>query len=897
MLRRAVRWLWRPGRRILTVYILALLASQIVVSFVLPSLEPAPPATGQRSFMRTPRVSDAGPVGREDAFRLAYLRWRAEATSDSPAQAPPPVVFLHGSPSGGGSDFTAVAPLIADAGYNVYAPSLPGFGASDVWTRSYSIKANAHLVFEMMDEIGIERAHVVGWSQGGGTAIHMERLAPRRIASLTLLNSIGTQETEGSGSYYFEHAKYAVGFFFVVGLPEVIPHFGLLGGRGWRWAFIRNFWDTDQRPLERLMREIEAPTLVLHGREDFLVPPWAAEVQHALIGPSRLVMTPHGHFMPFLQPDEVARHLLPFLQRHDDPGVPPLRGVADLAPTDEAAESHLGPFEFARGASWWLVLLLIILATFISEDATVIAVGLLIAAGKIDWGVGFMGCLIGIAVGDAGLWAFGRFVGRRALRWRRVREWLPEHTLDRWGRVFETHAVKAVFLARAVPGTRLPTYVAAGVLSKKAHRFLIWAALAATLWTPVLLILTIAIGKPLKEAFESVLHGPVAMLAAFIAMLVIIRTITLATTRNGRLRLRASISKPWRIEFWPQALFYLPLLPYLAYLSLRYRGPMSFTCVNPGVPHGGGVVGESKHQILQGLVEGGAGEWVARSHLIEADKDAAKRADAVDRIMQGDEAMGGYPVIIKPDASERGHAVKLLRDRHGAWEYFRDMTRDAVLQAFHPGPHEAGVLWTRRPGAGPDEPGEILSVTQKIFPVLVGDGKRTIEQLIWRHPRYRMQADVFLKRFADRIDEVLPEGERLRLAQAGNHCQGTMFVDGAALVTPAFERRIDSIARSFPGGGFDFGRFDIRFVSEETLAKGEGFAIVELNGTMSESTNLYDPRRSIFWSYSVLLRHWRRLYALGAERRGRGQRPMPLGDLVVALRDHYRGKAGPSISD
>jgi hypothetical protein len=45
--------------------------------------------------------------------------------------------------------------------------------------------------------------------------------------------------------------------------------------------------------------------------------------------------------------------------------------------------------------------------------------------------------------------------------------------------------------------------------------------------------------------------------------------------------------------------------------------------------------------------------------------------------------------------------------------------------------------------------------------------------------------------------------------------------------------------------GFYFGRFDVRFNSEDELRKGEGFRIVEANGVTSESTNLYDPDYSV----------------------------------------------------
>src|SRR5690606_5790810 len=237
---------------------------------------------------------------------------------------------------------------------------------------------------------------------------------------------------------------------------------------------------------------------------------------------------------------------------------------------------------------------------------------------------------------------------------------------------------------------------------------------------------------------------------------------------------------------------------------------------------------------------------------------------------------------------------KVVRNREEARRYFESMTRDALLQEYHPGPHEVGVLWAREPGR---PGGRVFSVTRKVFPVITGDGKRTLERLIWAHPRYRMQADLFLKRYDAERDRVLAEGETMRLAIAGNHCQGTMFLDGADLITPEFERAVDEIATAFEDAGLDFGRFDLRYTSDDDLRAGRGFKIIELNGTMSESTNLYDPRKPIWWSYGVLLRQWATLYRLGAARRAAGVRPMSVGGLIKAARDHYRGRPGSPVAD
>jgi len=231
-----------------------------------------------------------------------------------------------------------------------------------------------------------------------------------------------------------------------------------------------------------------------------------------------------------------------------------------------------------------------------------------------------------------------------------------------------------------------------------------------------------------------------------------------------------------------------------------------------------------------------------------------------------------------------------------------DQQQDLLIaQRYHPGPHEVGVLWIRHADGPRDgRAGFIFAVTRKEFPDLVGDGTHTIEQLIWAHPRYRCQATIFLERFADRLEEVLDDGQTIRLAHSGNHCQGVLFRDGRDLITPELEHEIDKLCSSFRGlddGPLDFGRFDIRYTSDESLRRGERFGVVELNGATAEATNLYDPEPIVVWAYGVLFRQWSHLYRLGAMRRAQGLEPMWAHQLLGLVFRYYRDRRGSELAD
>lgn len=98
----------------------------------------------------------------------------------------PDVLLLHGLGGTRASFFETAATL--SRRYRVHAPDLPGFGSSSKPARgAYNARWYAHDILGFMDELGIDRAHVVGNSMGGRIAIEMGLSAPERVSALGLL--------------------------------------------------------------------------------------------------------------------------------------------------------------------------------------------------------------------------------------------------------------------------------------------------------------------------------------------------------------------------------------------------------------------------------------------------------------------------------------------------------------------------------------------------------------------------------------------------------------------------------------------------------------------------------------------------------------------------------------
>ncbi len=415
--------------------------------------------------------------------------------------------------------------------------------------------------------------------------------------------------------------------------------------------------------------------------------------------------------------------------------------------------------------------------------------------------------------------------------------------------------------------------------------FALWSLIAAILWTPTLVLLSASLGEAFVTRVAPIAGAswPLRAAAAVTAfgLLQIGRAVA-----DPRLRQRtgARMARWSRWEFWPAWLFYLPVTAWIAWLAVRHRGLATMTAANPGMPDGG-LVGESKFDILQRL----PARWTIPAALIAA----GPLPDRLGRLQTiADDRGWSLPLILKPDVGQRGAGVRLITAWESAAAYLATIDAPVIVQPYHPGPFEAGIFYYRMPGS---PRGHIFSITDKQFPVLVGDGRSTIEALIWSHPRFRMQAATFATRHRASLDDVPAAGEKFPLAIAGNHCQGTLFRDGRHLLTNELEQRVDEIAQSYPG--FFVGRFDVRYSDVEAFKAGRDLAIVELNGVTSESTNIYDPGRTLLAAYRTLFRQWSLIFKIGAANRAQGAPATSARRLFALVHAHLTTQAPILLSD
>ena len=170
------------------------------------------------------------------------------------------------------------------------APDMVGFGYSERPEKpDYSLDTWADQTLGVMDALGIEKAHLVGNSFGGGIALRLATKHPDRVDKMVLMGSMGVpfEITEGLDNVWgyegtLEHMKTVMGYF---AYDKSLTSGDLAQARfegatqpGFQESFSSMFPAPRQRWVESMtvpddeIRALPHRTLIVHGREDQVIP-------------------------------------------------------------------------------------------------------------------------------------------------------------------------------------------------------------------------------------------------------------------------------------------------------------------------------------------------------------------------------------------------------------------------------------------------------------------------------------------------------------------------------------------------------------------------------------------------------------------------------------------------
>lgn len=200
----------------------------------------------------------------------------------------PVVVFLHGWGLSGTPMYLDGLNMLCEAGFRVYAPSLPGFGSADLPADRCTLAGYARWVAEFIDAIGeTGPVGLVGYSFGGGVAIRTAHDWPDRVTRLVLLNSIGGSAwSNGRGAIVslrerplwdwglHMRADFAPARQLTRVLPVILRDglANLTSARGSVWRAARIARTADLTEELRELKRRRLPSVIVWSREDRVIP-------------------------------------------------------------------------------------------------------------------------------------------------------------------------------------------------------------------------------------------------------------------------------------------------------------------------------------------------------------------------------------------------------------------------------------------------------------------------------------------------------------------------------------------------------------------------------------------------------------------------------------------------
>jgi pimeloyl-ACP methyl ester carboxylesterase len=231
------------------------------------------------------------------------------------------VLFLHGA--GGVPQWLPFLDSWAER-YEVLVPEHPGFGGSDdpLWIRSMPDLAMFYLDF--IEEMGLDRIHLIGNSLGGWLAAEILIRDRARFRSLAQLAPAGIRiKGVPCGDNFIWGPEEAVRNLYhdqsfadrVLALQPTEEQMDLMLKN--RFTVAKFGWQPRwfNPDLEKWLHRIKLPSLIVWGNEDKIMPPANAALWQARLPDARLVMLNKcGHLPHIEQATAVARHVSEFLE-------------------------------------------------------------------------------------------------------------------------------------------------------------------------------------------------------------------------------------------------------------------------------------------------------------------------------------------------------------------------------------------------------------------------------------------------------------------------------------------------------------------------------------------------------------------------------------------------------
>jgi pimeloyl-ACP methyl ester carboxylesterase len=243
-----------------------------------------------------------------------------------------PLLFLHWE---FGPRWTAFHERLAKQ-WRVIAPSHPGFGASSGSEQIQDVHDLIYFYLDVLDELSLSTLPLIGHGLGGMFAAELAAVQPERFTRLVLLAPFGLWLPDaptldyfaasppelGAALYYDQSSPAAVAASSMPTDQAALIEQALERAKSQASA-ARYLWPIPNRGLGKRLHRVRAPTLLVWGERDGVVPPVYGEAFRSRLPDARLEVIPEAaHDLLDEQPDRLAALSLEFLGAPKFAGAP-----------------------------------------------------------------------------------------------------------------------------------------------------------------------------------------------------------------------------------------------------------------------------------------------------------------------------------------------------------------------------------------------------------------------------------------------------------------------------------------------------------------------------------------------------------------------------------------------
>ena len=242
------------------------------------------------------------------------------------------------------------------------------------------------------------------------------------------------------------------------------------------------------------------------------------------------------------------------------------------------------------------------------------------------------------------------------------------------------------------------------------------------------------------------------------------------------------------------------------------------------------------------------------------------------------------PIIAKPDRGVVGIGVMRVDSVKKLDEILRIMPCDYMLQEYCDFPLEYAIFFCKFPNK---KKGNVVSLSQKLIPFVIGDGSKTVSDLIELNPGIKYNKSNLVTH-AKNLDYIPKSEEKYPILVQGSHTYGCVFKDRNHEITPDMEKWVNEMCLA--ESEFYFGRFDLKVKNKDSLKTGSGVKICELNGCWSEPVHIYDDDHNFSFAAKEMYRSYARAYKIAKLNKKRLKSKIPYRKIINAYRSYMHEK-------